>query len=340
MLQVVSILALAIVAITVSYHFAIFLQSRKDFEAKIIKEQQDREVGEKQTRELSTKLVGDAKNEINDRVTKESGILSSDINKVDTRLTTLSDDLALHFKTMSESIVSKAGTFDDLTVTNSINATNKKSNVLGDNAFPDANGDVRINPLSDKNVYIGTTAKANQIGQDTWLPHSDGNAYIRPNKADGQVNLGDFKTKAVRVGLDTWLPHSDGNAYIRPNIEKGQVSIGDIKTSKISIGNNDSDIRIRGRLRFGLDGDNSDPYILQKVVNGADNSALRLTLNDNKNESLQIWGDSCSQGNCAGPGVESHRFTVTGDAIHQGKVCIKNTCLNEANLKKLISLGA
>jgi hypothetical protein len=340
MLQVVSILALAIVAITVSYHFAIFLQSRKDFETKLIKEQQDRAVGEKQTRELSTKLVSDAKTEVNNRVTQESKILSSDISKVDTRLTTLSDDLALQFKTMSESIVSKAGNFDDLTVKNSFNVTNKKRNVLGDNAFPDANGDVRINPLANKNAYIGTKSKANQIGQDTWLPHSDGNAYIRPNKVDGQVNLGDFKTKAVRVGLDTWLPHSDGNAYIRPNIANGQVSIGDIKTRRINIGNKDSDTRIRGRLRFGLDDDNSDPYSLQKVVNGADNSALRITLNDNKNESLQIWGDSCSQGNCAGPGVESHRFTVTGDAIHQGKVCIKNTCLNEGNLKKLISLGA
>lgn len=340
MLQVVSILALAIVAITVSYHFAIFLQSRKDFETKLIKEQQDRAAGEKTTRDLSNKLVGDAKTEIYDRAAQDSKKLTETITAIDTRVSTGLNDLDKQFKTMSESVVSKAGTFDNLKITKSMNATNKKRNVLGDNAFPDANGDVRINPLANKNAYIGTKSKANQIGQDTWLPHSDGNAYIRPNKVDGQVNLGDFKTKAVRVGLDTWLPHSDGNAYIRPNIEKGQVSIGDIKTSKISIGNNDSDTRIRGRLRFGLDGDNSDPYILQKVVNGADNSALRLTLNDNKNESLQIWGDSCSQGNCAGPGVESHRFTVTGDAIHQGKVCIKNTCLNEANLKKLISLGA
>jgi hypothetical protein len=63
---------------------------------------------------------------------------------------------------------------------------------------------------------------------------------------------------------------------------------------------------------------NTDPYYMEKIVAGGDNSHLRLTINNDPGESFQIWGDSCRAGNCAGPGVEKHRFDASGNVWHKG----------------------
>lgn len=83
------------------------------------------------------------------------------------------------------------------------------------------------------------------------------------------------------------------------------------------------DVYIRNKLIMGQPdlGDNTDPYHLQKLVHGVDQSELRLTINDNSDESLQIWGDSCrSPGGCSGPGRMAHKFQADGTAEHVGPI--------------------
>ena len=65
---------------------------------------------------------------------------------------------------------------------------------------------------------------------------------------------------------------------------------------------------------------NSDPYYLEKVNSGGNQSSLRLTINDDADESLQIWGNSCAAGNCGGEGKMAHKFRADGDALHMGNV--------------------
>ena len=69
---------------------------------------------------------------------------------------------------------------------------------------------------------------------------------------------------------------------------------------------------------------NSDPYYLEKVNTSLNVSSLRLTLNDDADESLQIWGDSCQTTGCMGPGVKGHHFRANGSAAHRGAVVVGN----------------
>lgn len=69
---------------------------------------------------------------------------------------------------------------------------------------------------------------------------------------------------------------------------------------------------------------NDDPYYMEKVIDGNDASHLRLTMNNNPNESLQIWGDACREGNCNGIGAMRHRFDAEGNAWHRSHVDAQN----------------
>jgi hypothetical protein len=84
------------------------------------------------------------------------------------------------------------------------------------------------------------------------------------------------------------------------------------------------------KLHFdNYNNDNSDPYYLQKIVTGGDQSSLRLTLNDNADESFQIWGNSCGEaGGCGGAGAMKHQFVTNGDAIHTGNLTVKGSKIN------------
>jgi hypothetical protein len=66
---------------------------------------------------------------------------------------------------------------------------------------------------------------------------------------------------------------------------------------------------------------NSDPYYLEKVIVGGNRSSLRLTINDDADESFEIHGNSCSShGGCGGPGSKAHRMRADGSTAHKGAV--------------------
>ena len=72
----------------------------------------------------------------------------------------------------------------------------------------------------------------------------------------------------------------------------------------------------------GETGNNSDPYFMEKVVAGANSSSLRLTINDDADESFQIWGNACATTGCAGAGAQQHKFRGDGSASHSGSLVL------------------
>lgn len=228
--------------------------------------------------------------------------------------------------------------------------------------FPYLDGNSYIRPGKDgKEVRVGDwytggtrlgtggDVKFNQIGPQSWFPFVDGNTYIRPGQNGKEVRVGDWFTGGTRLGTGgdvkfnqihhaSWFPYVDGNTYIRPGEPHKSVLIGDEWTDNVYIGKNNyanekTNINLRGRINFDTQ-DKSDPYYLEtKFQNGS--SSLRLTLNDDADESLQIYGDGCRQGNCWGEGVMSHKFGVDGTATHTKQVCINNTCLNEQDIQRI-----
>jgi microcystin-dependent protein len=89
---------------------------------------------------------------------------------------------------------------------------------------------------------------------------------------------------------------------------------------------------VEGKLYYrhqGANGnDDSDPYFIEKVRTSANNNHLRLTINDDGNESFQIWGNSCgSEGGCGGAGRELFNFSANGalDFLPRGCIIAWNT---------------
>ena len=95
------------------------------------------------------------------------------------------------------------------------------------------------------------------------------------------------------------------------------------------------DFKINKGKKIIFGGNDNDPYSLQKIGNN-DSNSLRLTLNDNDNESLQIWGNSCGQGNCGGAGTLKHKFDTSGNYTSEGKILPKGGIINKNN-KQIIS---
>jgi hypothetical protein len=86
---------------------------------------------------------------------------------------------------------------------------------------------------------------------------------------------------------------------------------------------------VEGRLHFrhqGANGsDDTDPYYLEKVRTSANNNHLRLTINDDANESFQIWGNSCgSTGGCGGAGKQLYNFSANGQVDINNRVNVPN----------------
>lgn len=119
-----------------------------------------------------------------------------------------------------------------------------------------------------------------------------------------------------KFGKYTWLPHEDGNTYIGPGKETGSVVLGKKEGINKTI--------INGPLYFYQDFDNTDTYKVEKKKFSPNNSELRFTINDDANEAVTIFGNSCATGNCGGEGTEQHKFTAIGEAKHKSLTVEKN----------------
>ena len=108
----------------------------------------------------------------------------------------------------------------------------------------------------------------------------------------------------------------DGNVHIKPNPgKKMKIDKTDVK---------ELNIPKSGKITFGA-GEDNDPYHLKKFGD-KDNNHLRLTLNDNANESLQVWGNSCKTDKCNPDGGSvAHILDSNGNVVHHGSLQVKNS---------------
>lgn len=226
-------------------------------------------------------------------------------------------------------------------------------------------GRIYVGDTSTKSTEIGASRETeyNRIGEHTWLPFKDGHTYIRPGKENKDVLIGDWWTGGTRlgtgdavkfnhIGKHTWLPYVDGNAYIRPNRDGGNISVGDMWTNHVVLGSGNrphgrTNVLMRGRLHFNDDINENDPYYMEKVKHRDNSSSLRMTINDDADETFDVFGNSCGAGDCGGPGKAAHRFRAEGTAIHSNKICIGEidgnnpgsdngaVCIDKESLRKL-----
>jgi len=192
---------------------------------------------------------------------------------------------------------------------------------------------------------------------------STGPWSMTANTTDANSNGVEFASKLGNSSYTAYGPTHD--VYWRSDKGKvvlqdkaGNVGVGTANpTEKLSVA---GDLGIwGGKIQFrDSTGDNStDPYSIEKICTSKNNCSLRVSINDDINESLQIYGGACSAGKCSGPGVLKHNFVADGSAQHIGslsssslttgdinssgnikttkQLCIGNTCLSESELNNI-----
>lgn len=207
------------------------------------------------------------------------------------------------------------------------NTTTTDKLQLGDKFLMSGVGDAHANDdwlrlfgKDGKNYYGGLAAGKLWAGKNAYLmgsTESHGNLNIRGGTSEHNPN-----------GWWTHFPWAgDNKNYIRGDTEiRGNTNnIGDL-----NVGRN---ANVQGRLHFsdpsmskGFNPANSsDSYYLEKKVVSPNASHLRLTLKDDNDESMQIWGGSCAAGKCEGDGTMKHKFDAMGNAQHAGMLKVNRT---------------
>ena len=158
--------------------------------------------------------------------------------------------------------------------------------------------------MRSKGYYLSDGSKVKEVIREK-------NKLAVPIDKEGNITLDTGKDKEVRIrnlkarNLDTLNVKGKRVEIDKMNVKKG------INISK------------GGGISFGI-GEDNDPYFLKKYGN-RDNNHLRLTLNDNHNESLQIWGNSCATDKCKPNGGRvKHTFDSDGNATHRKELRVAN----------------
>lgn len=174
-----------------------------------------------------------------------------------------------------------------------------------------------------RNINMNGLTVANVVSPGHWANGSQPNDSVLRTEGAGRklhLNAGHWSGVTVAQGV--------GNT--------NHVGINNpAPTSTLDVGgsaNVRGDANVEGKLFFknkdfntAPSGNNSsDPYYMEKVVAGNNASSLRFTINDDADESVQVWGGSCEAGNCGGPGKMKHKLEATGNAGHAGSLTVGN----------------
>jgi hypothetical protein len=210
--------------------------------------------------------------------------------------------------------------FGNATVSNTLNAKHGIFDTLalhGENIVDTMNHKYDILAKTIPNIPSITPDAKNPIFNDIMLSKGwSGYPDSKPDHSEISNDIGDFKSLML-VGNRSSDPKGarkvsmwdnvdvHGNLHVEKNMNVQQkLFFGDPTMS--TIGNNSN---------------NTDPYFFEKVTPGFDTSYLKLTINDDK-ESFQIWGGSCDDSKCIGPGSQKHIFDASGNAHHVGKLTV------------------
>lgn len=192
-------------------------------------------------------------------------------------------------------------------------------------------------PWEDQNTYIRPGENGKNILIGDW-----GASQIHLGKGDTRTHI--RGTLHVNRGENdwSWIEMNRGNKdklfFGSDNTNRGIWSESDRPVAIYTNGKNalqvdkngntdvKNDINLNKRIYFkdpsfsgiGNATNNTDSYFMEKVINNEGNSSLRVTINDDPNESLEIWGNSCATGNCQSDGAMQHKFQANGQVYHKG----------------------
>jgi hypothetical protein len=204
-------------------------------------------------------------------------------------------------------------------------------------------------------AYLNGTTTANTINADVLnvnnrmnIMKADPGAMLERNngKDSDRYGIGQFVGGKMRMYASKTYAPATVNLSIAGDNNTFNDALTVTNAGDTHIANH---INIQGRMHFkdstfskaGNATNSSDPYYLEKIADNPNTSSLRLTINDDNDESFQIWGGSCRVGNCGGPGEKLHSFDAQGGAYHKGdltvggKLCVGNVCVTQDQLKQL-----
>ena len=127
--------------------------------------------------------------------------------------------------------------------------------------------------------------------------------------------------------LILWTKYGGNENEVMRATSSGNVGIG-TTAPRDRLDLNDNGTMYLKTIHFvsndnGTSGDNTDPYLLEKVHDSYNNSHLDLQLNDDYNEEFRIYGYSCNGYGCgARSGNLYHFFRSDGTAYHAGPLGI------------------
>ena len=296
------------------------------------------------TSETLTKNLNTTKTALTDDITNTKTALTDDItatsksltNNLNTTKTALTGDI-----TQTKTALTNALLKTSTTLTNDMNKTTGAISTSLNNQFKTLSDQLTTKNVKSGKYQLGDkwviSGVGDPQGNDDWLRlmGKDGkdyyggvamgkiwtrdNAYLNGTvDVNGNLNLKGGKSEHNPNNYQSHFPYAgDNKNYIRGDTElRGNTdNIGDISVGR--------DLDLKGTLWFGKNDGSTDPYSLRKVRTPT-KSSLRLTINDDADEALEIWGNSCGVGNCAGEGALQHQFNAVGDAIHKGDILMSN----------------
>lgn len=346
MLDILNFIALAVVSAIVVYQYIVASNTHQDIYDQIdvdrkrtvtdlnaLKQQNSQSIADAKV--LLTDNLINTKNNINktietntkqltDNITDTKNSLQTQMNnhKTDTKKTL--DD---YFTNLAEQVTTKS------TVTGTVNLGNKfRLSGVGD---AHGNDDwLRIFNKDGKDYYGGVAMGKLSVRDESWLNNNLNMTSGKINFAktdpgvmiektyganDDRYGVGQFPNGAMRM----YTSSKNKPATAGFSLAKADGSLDDVltidtnKTTRVL-----GDLDVKNKIHFGKNDDSSDPYTLEKIKKGQNNSSLRLTINDDRDEAFEIWGDSCTTGDCQGEGSMRHKFVANGDVQHDGNAFI------------------
>jgi hypothetical protein len=233
------------------------------------------------------------------------------IKNIDDTVKTAQDTLS-KVQNMYKEVVTKTELKADVSTSNVSTGSLKLGNKFSLSGVGDANGKddewLRLMGSDNKKYFGGFATSKLWVDSDTTMKGTvtiDGANSEHNNGRDTRTQFNSGGKNFVRGDTDlVGNTRNIGNLHVGKNLNvTDRIYFSDAGMTTTSGWNN-----------------NTDPYYMQKVQPATNASSLRLTINDDADESFQIWGDSCGAGDCSGPGTMKHHFQANGDAEHVGRL--------------------
>lgn len=358
MLAIVNIFAILVVSSVVAYQLYDTMTRYKEISKKLASLEDEDETTKslmgKTTKDLSTlttsinntsskltKKVNQSEEQFNKTIENTQTFMTTEFKKQQDIINDIKkkhDSLNLDkfFQNMSQQVVTKNVSTDSVNL-------GQNHNLKADNEW------IRIMDKEGKNMYGGFATNKLFVGEQTqvnkniditngkinFVSDTPGAMVEKSNgKNDDRYGIGQFPNGAMRVYTSSLnKPATVGLSLAKA--DGGMDDVLSVTTDKLTnvYGNMD----LRGKMYIGRVDGSTEPYTFEK-----NKSSLRVTINDNANETFEIWGDACRTGNCRGEGALRHKFQANGDASHVGtvqakRICIDDVCLGANELEEIKS---